>query len=417
MKKLSWFLQIMLLLVAWLAFIPAQTAMAAARDDSYEFTGTVESFPAGFIGDWKVSGVTIHVTTSTRIDQEHGSVTIGATVEVKGDLNADGSVTARKIEVKHSSGGGSGSGSEVKFYGTIESLPSSGWIGDWVVSAKTVHVTGTTRIEEEHGLVSIGASVEVKGVQNADGSVTAYKIEVKQSSGGGSNNGSKIKFYGTVESLPASGLVGDWMIGGRTVHVSANTRIEQEHDRLVVGAYVKVKGYLRADGSVDATKIEVKHSASGGGGSGNKVKFYGTIESLPAGGLIGTWVVSGRTVVVSATTKIEAKYGQPAVGAYVEVEGVQNADASINAYQIEVRNSATNNGSSTIYIKFYGNVETLPANGWVGDWTVSGRTVHVTATTILELNNGSVQSGAWVEVKGIQQADGSITALKIELKR
>lgn len=68
-----------------------------------------------------------------------------------------------------------------KFYGTIESLPNTpGWIGDWVVSGRTVHVTSATRIEQKKGPVAVGAYVEVKGTQQADGSVNATKIEVKR---------------------------------------------------------------------------------------------------------------------------------------------------------------------------------------------------------------------------------------------
>jgi len=141
------------------------------------------------------------------------------------------------------------------------------------------------------------------------------------------------KFYGTIESLPATGLIGDWVVSGQTVHVTAATRIEQEHGPAVVGAYVEVKGWLQADSSVNATKIEVKQ-----GTGGSYTKFYGTVESLPnTPGWIGDWVVSGRTVHVTAATRIEQKKGPVRVGAYVEVKGLQQADGSVNASKIEVK--------------------------------------------------------------------------------
>jgi len=218
------------------------------------------------------------------------------------------------------------------------------------------------------------------------------------------------KFYGTIESLPATGLIGDWVVSGQTVHVTAATRIEQEHGPAVVGAYVEVKGWLQADSSVNATKIEVKQ-----GTGGSYTKFYGTVESLPnTPGWIGDWRVSGRTVHVTAATRIEQKKGPVAVGAYVEVEGTQQADGSVNATKIEVKQSPGGGG----YVKFYGTVESLPNTpGWIGDWVVSGRTVHVTAATRIEQKKGPVRVGAYVEVKGLQQADGSVNASKIEVKR
>jgi hypothetical protein len=70
------------------------------------------------------------------------------------------------------------------------------------------------------------------------------------------------EFYGVVDSLPAAaGWVGDWTIDGRKVRVEPGTRIEQEHGEPAVGAYVEVKGQPQSDGSLKATKIEVKRTA------------------------------------------------------------------------------------------------------------------------------------------------------------
>lgn len=227
-----------------------------------------------------------------------------------------------------------------------------------------------------------------------------------------SNDGDS-KFYGTVEDLPAGGLFGDWRVSGRTVHVSSATLIKQKYGPVAVGAYVKVEGWLQADGSVNATKIEVKRSAGGGG---SYFKFYGTVESLPANGLIGDWRVSGRTVHVTAGTWIKQEKALAAVGAYVEVTGTQQADGSVNATKIEVKRSSVGGGGQS-YLKFYGTVQSLPAGGLIGDWVVSGRTVHVTAATLIKQKYGSVRVGAYVEVKGTQQADGSVNAIQIETKR
>ena len=41
---------------------------------------------------------------------------------------------------------------------------------------------------------------------------------------------------GTIEALPAVGLVGDWRVSGRTVIVSVATVLDSEHGAFVVGA-------------------------------------------------------------------------------------------------------------------------------------------------------------------------------------
>jgi hypothetical protein len=227
-----------------------------------EFKGTIESFPnsAGFIGEWRVGGRAVNVTSSTRIETEHGPVAVGAFVEVKGSLNPDGSMNATKIETKSNVNGGDGR-DELK--GVIGSLPSSGLVGDWTVAGRTVRVTSSTSINQEHGAAVVGAFVEVHGAMRSDGSIDATRIEVNpggsnDNGGGSGSGGGNANFKGRIESLPASGFVGEWTIGGRTVHVLTSTRLKTEHGPLALGVRVKVKGIRMADGSIVATRIQVK---------------------------------------------------------------------------------------------------------------------------------------------------------------
>src|SRR5574341_2239319 len=68
-------------------------------DGDFEFRGVIESLPstAGFIGDWMVSGRKVTVTAATEIEKEDGQVVVGATVEVEGIVQTDGSVIAQEI--------------------------------------------------------------------------------------------------------------------------------------------------------------------------------------------------------------------------------------------------------------------------------------------------------------------------------
>ncbi|MEW6209290.1 MAG: DUF5666 domain-containing protein [Acidobacteriota bacterium] len=300
-------------------------------DHRSELKGVIEALPSsGFAGDWTVSGKTVHVTSTTRIDQEEGQVAIGAFIEAKGSFRSDGSFDAVEIEVKRRDE----DRGEMHFKGTIESLPSSGLIGDWQVGGRTVRVTATTRIETEIGPVTVGAFVEVEGEMQGDGVFLASKVEVKSRIDGGDG---RDELKGTIETLPSSGLIGDWRVSGRTVHVSEQTRIDQEHGPAVVGAQVEIHGQLRTDGSLDAERIEVKPAASDD--RGRQANFKGTIEALPSSTLVGDWTVSGQTVHVSASTRIKQQHGQVAVGVRVKVKGRRLADGSINATMIQVRDS------------------------------------------------------------------------------
>jgi hypothetical protein len=68
---------------------------------------------------------------------------------------------------------------ESKMYGIIDSMPSSGFTGKWVVGGREVEVTDRTRIKEKHGLAEIGRYVEVEGVRDND-RLIAYEIEVER---------------------------------------------------------------------------------------------------------------------------------------------------------------------------------------------------------------------------------------------
>jgi uncharacterized protein (TIGR03437 family) len=392
--------------VAGQAFMINQAAsqmQMGCNDDDYEFKGTIQSLPStsGFIGDWMVSGRTIRVGSFTKIDSGNGQITVGAIVEIEGCVQTDGTIIAKEIEVK------SGPGTNFSFTGTVEDLPATmGRVGDWKVSGVTVHVTTSTLIKQEKVMIAIGVRVEVEGVKRADGSVDAYKIEVKSDLA----SGGATEFRGTVENLPStSGRIGVWSVGGRKVNVTGATSIKPDVNAVAIGVSVTVKGTAAADGSITATSIEVK---SNGGGNGNFVEFIGLVEMLPGTqGQIGVWTVSGRKVAVSATTKINWEEGQVSIGSKIEVKGALLTDGSINAVKIKVKDAAG-------LFEFKGAIESLPiAANLIGDWRVSGRTIHVDATTVIDRKYGMAVVGASVEVHGLQQSDGSINATRIEVRQ
>lgn len=74
----------------------------------------------------------------------------------------------------------------------------------------------------------------------------------------GGGGGGETRFEGAIESLPGGGLIGDWRVAGRTVHVSSATEIRQDDGPAVVGAQVEVRGTPLPDGSTNATRIEVR---------------------------------------------------------------------------------------------------------------------------------------------------------------
>src|ERR1043166_9007906 len=128
---------------------------------------------------------------------------------------------------------------EFEFTGTISSLPNTqGFIGDWTVGGRTIHVTSATNIDQDEGTPAVGKTVEVEGVLQNDGSVNATDIEVRSD-----DSLSDFLFRGRVEQLPnTTGFIGDWTVGGRIIHVTSSTTIQQTEAPLAVGVPVKVIG-------------------------------------------------------------------------------------------------------------------------------------------------------------------------------
>lgn len=65
------------------------------------------------------------------------------------------------------------------------------------------------------------------------------------------------EFYGTVQKMPTGGYIGEWIIAGKTVQVTQDTKLDFEHGPAVVGSYVKVEG-IPFEGKFIAEEIETK---------------------------------------------------------------------------------------------------------------------------------------------------------------
>ena len=241
--------------------------------------------------------------------------------------------------------------------------------------------------------------------------------------GNGGNNEGGVKLTGKVESLPATGLVGNWKVGGRTVKVDSNTRIDTGEGPVAVGACVEVRGRDQSDQSIVATKVDTLQASKCGGGSStggapSALKFFGIVEKLPASGMVGDWKVSGRTVKVTATTKIDQERGPIAVGSCVQVEGTSNSDGSVNATVVETK---AGSGSCSLApgqqrgpVDFRGVIQKMPDSGLFGEWTVSGRKVQVSAMTAINPNGRPLKVGDCVEVHGTADSDDVVQASRIQ---
>jgi hypothetical protein len=319
---------------------------AAAKDGVIEILGTVQAAPAtGLVGDWTIAGRAVRTDGATVIKQELGRIGVGATVEVKGVDAGAGVVLATTIEVKQGVPGSpppvAGGDDRGEFTGAIEALPGSGLVGTWRIAGRTVVVVAATRLQQELGGFRVGAIVEVHGLADGAGVVTASAIEVKSGGAGAPvppGAGAELEIVGAIDALPPAGLVGDWRVGGRLVRVTATTLLDAEHGPFAIGATVEVHGLADAVGGLVATRIE---RTLGNGAPMPALRFWGVVEAMPAATTapIGLWRVGGRLVSVSASTAIRQNDGALGIGAIVEVSGWAQGDGTVLAHEMETRRS------------------------------------------------------------------------------
>jgi len=235
-------------------------------------------------------------------------------------------IIASKIELK--SGGAPAprpEPGELEIIGTIDALPASGLIGTWQVAGRAVVVTAATELDAENGAFAVGIAVEVKGALDATGAVDAAKVESKPGTGASE---APLEFFGTIDALPSSGLIGVWSIGGKLVNVTAQTIVEAEGLPLALGSVVEVNGWQQPDGMIDAQRIEARNALGAMPGIGPQaVEFFDSqlghffltassaeIAALDGGAFGGAWQRTGQSFNVGGTTAVCRFYGMPPRG-------------------------------------------------------------------------------------------------------
>jgi len=68
-------------------------------------------------------------------------------------------------------------------------------------------------------------------------------------------------------------------------------------------------------------------------------------------------------------------------------------------------------------IEINGVVQSMPASGLIGAWTIAGRNVRTDGATVIKQEVGAIGVGALVEVKGRDEGNGVTLATDIEVKQ
>ena len=256
-------------------------------------------------GKWIIDG-----GASVLIDpltQVKGSPEVGERIKIKAVLQEDGSLLAVKIEGKGRSNSRSRNNAEIR--GTVEQILADGTL---VVDGVPISLSVLTDLDLDP---EIGDSVNVEASFQSDGSLIAIEVEREKESGTeGGSEPRKVEIEGTIGTI---NLDGSLIVNGMTVSIDADAEIK---GNLVVGAEVKLEGFLQEDGTVLA--LELKARGRQAAASGTERKIEGLVEDImrDQDGNIVAIIVDGETISVEALTRFE---GLLEVGASVKVKGLE----------------------------------------------------------------------------------------------
>jgi hypothetical protein len=259
---------------------------------------------------------------------------------------------------------------------------------------------------EDEDSLAVGMVVTVTGTINADGVTgTAQHIE----------------FDDELEGIVNASFVGQDGTGtmtvmGQTVIVSTTTIFESDVagitdiDLVAAGNVVEVSGFSSGDGTVYATRIEVKLATHGG----EEIEVKGIISNLTA----TTLDIGGlRVDFSSATFDDSIPDGTLSEGLYVEIKSTAgfNGSGELIASEVELEDDGDMEleGEDGDDVDLNGTVTAVNSDT---AFEIGGHTVIITNSTSIEHGTaGDIIVGAYLRVEGELNANGALVADEIEL--
>ena len=259
------------------------------------------STSSGFV----VDGMRVTLSDLTKTLDE---IRVGSTVEVKAEIQTDGSLVAREVsEVSPDGETRETRANPVDIEGRIERVEADGSL---LVNGIPVAVSALTEIG---AALQVGAPVQVRGVLQQDGSVLAREI---LGYGPGITAGTEASIEGLVNEVTtnADGGISSFLIGGIPVAVDRLTRLESAP---TTGVAVAVQAIV-ISGQILAVAVESQ--PIGSVGVLPKVQMRGVVEDMPPGPvpLPLDVTINGVTVRIYSGTQI---VGSLTGGAVVKVSG------------------------------------------------------------------------------------------------
>ena len=295
-----------------------------------QIEGRVESLPPTVpASTFVVAGRPVATTAATEFrlngaTATFASLAIGQRVHVEGEVIAGG-LTARRVDIQNTN-----TDIQIPINGTVQGLIGPSTAFSFTINGRLIKGDALTEFFGGSDFTDLvnGARAEVKGLQR-DGYVYASRIHVNVEEDDADEIEASVQ--GVATSITGGAPALTLVIDGTTVKTSAATTVQRKGDDqvlsvLVQGMTLHATGLRQPDGSIAATKIQIKDDAAGGAflmnGSMGGVK--GTCPSL-------TFNVSGYDIVTDAATTFASPCSGFTSGTKVTVRGVVQAGGTVKA--------------------------------------------------------------------------------------
>ena len=356
-----------------------------------------------------VLGQTVAVNADTSFDDGIDPPSLeglmdGDIVEVSGFINANGGISATRVERK-------AAGGEFEVHGTVANLDDVNM--QFEINLLTVDFSGATLDNFPGDVINNGDFVEAKGMSfGMNGELLAISVELEGGFAG--DDGDNAEIEGLITRFVDET---DFDVAGFPVTTNAQTVFEGGTAAdLGLNVKVEAEGDINASGVLVADKVDIRR--------GNVVRIEANIDDVDAAG--GTVTVLGIGVTVDALTRLEDKSS-------ADIEPFTLADLNANDF-VEIRGSEDPPDSGMVAALRLERDDDDPdtiVQGFVQsvsdpDLAILGVTIQTDAGTIFRDVDDSVLSqsdffmmvmqGSLVKAKGTLMAGNVIDAEEVEFE-
>ena len=359
------------------------------------FEGPIQSLGSGVSAIWMVAGIQVQVDAATVIAPVGVEPQVGDRALVRALYTPEGTMKAFHISVTKAA---QYQPELVEFYGPIQAPLPVEQIGQWIVNGIRVQIIATTTLLPAGVQPKVGDVAHVQAWRQVDGSLIAQTVRVEPVVPGRV----RVQFEGPIEQCPADApYLGNWTIAGVQVRVADAQAIIGRPTR---GLIAEVDGLSEPDTLVLAERIRILEPNVA------FVDIEGAIQTLPAGSLLGRWVVGGQQLVVTASTLVDETRVPARLGQWAVVRAQQRPGEPPEALRIRIERAREDAPA----VEFSGLIQELPSSGRIGTWRVGEVAVEVTRQTRIS-GVPTAGQGALARIAGTQMPNGQIRAISINV--